>query len=63
MFLSDGVSCVDVLSLRRLTAEGQPDRPALRREQLGGSSGAVLPPRLQVCPPLPEDGVCVGLCG
>ncbi len=54
---------VDVLFPGCLNAERQPDRPAVWREQLGGSSGAVLPSRLQVCPALPEDCVCVGLCG
>lgn len=57
------LSCVDVLSLGFLNAEREPDRPAVWREQLGGSSGTVLPSWLQVCQALPEDCVCVGLCG
>ncbi len=56
------VSCV-VLSPGCLYEEGQPDRAAVWREQLGGSSGTVLPSQFQVCPPLSEDCVCVGLCG
>uniref|UniRef100_G3Q6L4 DENN/MADD domain containing 5B n=1 Tax=Gasterosteus aculeatus aculeatus TaxID=481459 RepID=G3Q6L4_GASAC len=47
---------------RRISITSQPYRAAVWREQLGSSSGTVLPLRLQGSASLPEDRVCVGLC-
>lgn len=55
--------CVDVSSPGCVCAAGQPDSAAVWREQPGDGPGTVFPSRLQVRTALPEDCVCVGLCG